>query len=246
MTSLPRRFEYVRHHGPFPEGWFYVAGCHDLERARSNIPRKTWMGVDVVVWADDNGRGCVAESKCPHMGANLGPDCGSRISQGRLVCPFHGFQFDSTGQYVATPFAEPPRSCRLRVLPAREIGGLIFTWWRIDDREPQWSLPAESPDQSGWSSLRVRTFRFPGHPQETAETSVDPAHLRFVRGYGSVSYGSVSRWKPLSVDGPLLERQFDFLSKRRICDGPSLPFDISASAFIYGLGCSPVHLVKPV
>ena len=136
MTSVRRRFEYAQHLDPFPQGWFYVASRQDLRRAKSSILRKTRMGVDIVVWSDDDGSVCVAESRCPHMGANLGPDGGGRISQGRLVCPFHGFQFDATGQCVATPYADPPRACRLRVFPAREMVGLIFAWWGIDGREP--------------------------------------------------------------------------------------------------------------
>ncbi len=238
MATLRKKFEYAQYLHPFPEGWFYVASRQDLRRAKSNILRKTWMGVDVVVWSDDDGQVCVAESTCPHMGANLAPDAGGRISQGRLVCPFHGFQFDATGQCVATPYADPPGAARLRVFPVREIAGLIFAWWGLDgEHEPRWDLPAESPDQSGWSSLRVRTFRFPGHPQETTENSVDLAHLRFVHGYDSVT-----RWEPLSVDGTLLESQFDFLSKRKIGGVVSLTFDVSASAHIYGLGYSYVEI----
>ena len=237
MTSLLRRFEYAQHLDPFPQGWFYVTSRQDLRRAKSSILRKTRMGVDIVVWSDNDGSVCVAESRCPHMGANLAPDGCGRVSQGRLVCPFHGFQFDAAGQCVATPFADPSSAARLRVFPAQEIVGLIFAWWGIDGRESQWSLPAESPDQDGWSSLRLRTFRFPGHPQETTENSVDLAHLRFVHGYDSVA-----RWDPLSMDGPLLVSRFDFLSKRKIGGVASLTFDVSANTLIYGLGYSFVEI----
>ena len=238
MTTVRRKFEYAQYLDPFPEGWFYVASRQDLRRAKSNIVRKTWMGLDIVIWSGDDGRVCVAESRCPHMGASLGPDAGGRTSQGKLVCPFHGFQFDAEGQCVATPYADPPNAARLRVFPVREIASLIFAWWGLDgEHEPRWDLPAESPELDGWSGLRVRTFRFPGHPQETTENSVDLAHLRFVHGYDSVT-----RWEPLSVDGPLLESRFDFLSKRKVGGIASLTLDISAAALIYGLGYSYVEI----
>ena len=48
----------------------------------------------------------MAEAFCPHLGSDLGPAAGGRICDGRLVCPFHGYEFDATGQCVATPFAE--------------------------------------------------------------------------------------------------------------------------------------------
>ena len=61
-----------------------------------------------------------------------------------------------------------------------------LAWWGIGGREPQWSLPEDEPDQAGWSKIEVRTIRFPGHPRETTENSVDLTHLRCVHGYGSV------------------------------------------------------------
>ena len=88
----------------------------------------------------------------------------------------------------------------LGVFEMREVLGLIFAWWGIQGRAPQWSLPADPPDQAGWSGIEIKTNRFPGHPQETTENSVDLGHLRYVHGYGSVD-----RIEPVSVDGPCLE-----------------------------------------
>ena len=218
----------------FPEGWYFVANRRAVLKAK--LIQKSWMGVNVVVWSEENGRVCVAEAVCPHLGSDLGPAAGGRICDGRLVCPFHGFEFDTTGQCVATPFAAPPRSARLRVFETRVIHGLIFAWWGIEGREPQWHLPAD-PDQVGWSDFAIQTLRFPGHPQETTENSVDLAHLRYVHGYDNV--GGV---EPVAVDGPLLKTGFDFRSSRRIAGIMTLNFDISAKARIYGLGYSFVEI----
>ena len=96
---------------PFPEGWYFVAYRRDVLKAR--LIQKTWMGEKIVIWCDDDGRVCVAHAFCPHLGSYLGPDAGGRVSGGRLVCPFHGFEYDATGQCVATPFAPhpEPRGC---------------------------------------------------------------------------------------------------------------------------------------
>ena len=219
---------------PFPEGWYFVASRKALEQA--TLTQKTWMGVDVVAWSDEDGRVCVAEAVCPHLGSDLGPAAGGRICDGRLVCPFHGFEFDATGQCVDTPYDAAPRSARLRVFETRDIHGLIFAWWGIEGRAQQWSLPAD-PEQGGWSDFRIQTIRFPGHPQETTENSVDVAHLRYVHGYGNV--GDV---QPVSVDGPLFKTGFDFRSSRKITGIATLNFDLSARASIYGLGYSFVEI----
>ena len=219
----------------FPEGWYFVASHRELEKAK--LIRKTWMGTEIVAWCDDDGQVCVSEANCPHLGADLGPAGGGRVRDGRLVCPFHGFEYDIAGQCVATPFAPPPSRARLRTFETRQIAGMVFAWWGIGGRAPQWHLPAESPDQTGWSNLIIWTSRFTGHPQETTENSVDLAHLRYVHGYDRVS-----RVEPLTVDGPLLVSRFNFATSRRIGKLLPLTLDVEANTLIYGLGYSFVEV----
>ena len=221
---------------PFPEGWYFVASRKALDKAK--LIRKTWMGTEIVIWSDGGGGVCVNEAYCPHLGADLGPAAGGLVRGGRLVCPFHGFEYDIGGQCVATPFAPPPKAARLRVFETRDIAGLIFAWWGIDGRAPQWDLHAE-PDQAGWSDLIVWTSRFSGHPQETTENSVDLSHLRYVHGYDSVS-----RVEPLTVDGALLVSRFDFATTRRIAKILTLKLDVAANTLIYGLGYSFVEVLE--
>lgn len=220
---------------PFPEGWYFIASRESLEK--SKLMERTWMGEKIVMWRDENGSVCVAEAYCPHLGADLGPDAGGRVCDGRLVCPFHGFEYDAGGQCVATPFAPPPKTARLRVFETREIVGLIFAWWGNGGRAPQWHLPAEALDQAGWSGLNIWTSRFPGHPQETTENAMDLAHLRYVHGYDSVT-----RVDPVEVDGPRLESRFEFVTTRRIAKAVSLKLDVAASTVVYGLGYSFVEV----
>ena len=219
----------------FPEGWYFVTSRKALEKA--GIARKTWMGTEIIAWDDGNGNVCVAEAYCPHLGSDLGPAAGGRVRDGRLVCPFHGFEYDVGGQCVATPFAPAPKAARLRVFESREIAGLIFAWWGIGGRPPQWRLPAEQPDQTGWSGLHIWTSRFAGHPQETTENSVDLAHLRYVHGYDSVS-----RVGSLSVDGHLLVSDFDFATTRRVAGIASFKLAVSAKTLVVGLGYSFVDI----
>lgn len=220
---------------PFPEGWYFIASRQEI--ARAGLIPMTWMGEEIVAWCDKEGRVCVADAYCPHLGSYLGPEAGGRVCEGRLVCPFHGYEFDAGGQCVATPYADPPRNARLRVYDTREIGGLVFAWWGLQGRPPQWTLPEDSLDQAGWCEPRIRTVRFPGHPQDTTENSVDLGHLRYVHGYYSVS-----RAEPLSVDGPRLESRFNFTRVRRIARVAAFNLELTASTYIYGLGYSYVEI----
>ena len=219
---------------PFPEGWYFVASREALARAK--LIERTWMGRRIVAWRDDRGRVSVAESVCPHLGSALGPAAGGRVRNGRLVCPFHGYQFDTSGTCVATPFAPPPKTARLRSFETREVLGLVFAWWGIAGRPPQWSLPEGPPAGADWCEPAFRTLRFRGHPQETSENAVDMAHLRYVHGYDNVR-----RVGRVTVDGADLRSSFDFRRARRIAGIADLTFEVSATAHVVGLGYSLVE-----
>ena len=220
---------------PFPEGWFFVATRQSI--LKEKLIQKTWLGKDIVAWCDGKGRICVAEAVCPHLGADLGPAGGAVVRNGCLVCPFHGFEYDATGQCVATPFAPAPKSAKLKVYETRELLGMVFAWWGIDGRPAQWNLHADPPVGPEWSELEFRSVRFAGHPQETTENSVDLAHLRYVHGYASVS-----RVGPVSVDGAFLKSCFDFRRSQRVAGIVDIVFDVSAITEIYGLGYSFVNI----
>ena len=204
---------------------------------KDKLVAKSWLGVNIVAWCDGEGRICVAEAVCPHMGADLRPAGDGTVRNGCLVCPFHGFQFDATGQCVATPHAPPPRTARLRVFETQEVLGLVFAWWGINGRSTQWSLPVDPPNGTDWSRMALGRFQFPGHPQETTENAVDLAHLRFVRGYGNVQpVGTVS------VQGAYLKSCFDFTRPRRIAGIFDVEFDASVVTHVHGLGYSFVEI----
>lgn len=220
---------------PFPEGWYFVASRQSI--VKKKLIQKTWLGQEIVAWCDAEGQICVAESVCPHLGSELGPEAGGKVRNGRLVCPFHGFEYDAGGQCVATPFAPAPRSAKLKVFETRELLGLVFAWWGNHGLSSSWSLPEDPPTGSDWSELEFRGMRFPGHPQETTENSVDLAHLRYVHGYSNVC-----RTASVSVNGPCLESCFDFKRTRNIAGILNFVFDVSAITHVFGLGYSFVQI----
>ena len=220
---------------PFPEGWYFVANRESI--LREKLIEKTWLGEEIVAWCDESGRVCVADAVCPHLGSHLGPEVGGQVCNGRLVCPFHGFEFDTTGQCVVTPNAPAPRAARLKVYETREILGMVFAWFGNGGRPPQWDLPNEPTTGQELCELGFNILRFRGHPQETIENSVDLGHLRYVHGYDNVNpVGSVK------VESAYLKSCFDFKRVRRILGVKDLVYETSAITHVYGLGYSFVEI----
>ena len=228
---LPNRLDALP---PFPEGWYLVGTRESIAKAK--LVERTWLGAEIVAWCDQEGRICVADAFCPHLGSHMGPTVGGVVRDGCLVCPFHGFTFDTTGQCVATPNAPAPRAAKLKVYETREILGLIFAWWANGGRPPQWHLPDEPPAGAEWSRMLSHTFRFRGHPQETTENSVDLDHLGYTHGYGDVEPAGT-----LSIDGAYLKSCFDFRAVRRIARLIDIATTMATVTHVHGLGYSYVE-----
>ena len=227
---IPRRVDELP---PFPEGWYFVATRETL--LKEKLVEKTWMGEEIVAWCDDEGRVCVADAFCPHLGSHMGPTAGGAIRDGCLVCPFHGFTFDATGQCVATPNAPAPRAAKLKLYETREILGMVFAWYGVGGRPPQWDLPAEPSIRAVWSKVRTTTLRFRGHPQETTENSVDTEHLEYTHGYRDVEPTA------FSIDGAYLRSCFDFKTVWTIMGLIHIESDVSVVTHVHGLGFSLVE-----
>ena len=202
------------------------------------------MGKEIVIWIDGHGPDAqisVADAFCPHLGSHLGPEAGGCVTNGRLVCPFHGFEFDAArnlrrhAQRRAPALGQPqhlpdPRNQRPDLRLART------------QRPPASSGPCpttRSSKTAGASSTRARSAS-PAIPQETTENIADLAHLAYVHGYGGVN-GDY----PILVDAHQLIGRIDF--QRTTTFGPlaRVVYHPKVRVNIHGLGYSLVEVTEP-
>lgn len=121
----------------------------------------------------------VADDVCIHRGAPLSR---GTITEGCLVCPYHGLRFDSTGRCVAVPPAGPdatiPNALRLRTYPSRERYGLIWTCLRPEAIAPLPSWPALEDDRLQKIALAPATWKCQAFRH--VENFNDVAHFGFI------------------------------------------------------------------
>ena len=58
------------------------------------------MGEKMIFWRDQKGHLSAAVDRCPHRGAALSL---GKIQSDHIQCPFHGFEFESSGKCVLVP-----------------------------------------------------------------------------------------------------------------------------------------------
>ncbi|MES2482690.1 MAG: aromatic ring-hydroxylating dioxygenase subunit alpha [Pseudomonadota bacterium] len=132
---------------------------------------------DLVLWRDDAGAVHAWADQCPHRGAKLSL---GRVEAGRLECPYHGWQFEASGQCVhvpALPSFTPPSSHCARHFGAREACGLV--WVQLVEGDA--ALPVFAAE----SDLRLRKLNCGPYDVATSaprlvENFLDMAHFGFV------------------------------------------------------------------
>lgn len=168
--------------------WYAVALVGAL--ADGPIARRV-LGTDVVVW--DTGDGpAAALDRCPHRYAPLSAGW---VACGRVVCPYHGWEFGPDGAAVHLPQLEPdlpiPRRAALATVACVERIGMV--WVCLDD-DPLPTIP-DVPEYgaAGWRAIPEYEWSFSCAAPHLIENNLDPAHIAFVHRR---TFGSPSRPRP--------------------------------------------------
>lgn len=197
------RYEFT----PYPASWYRLA--HSDEIKKGQITSVGYLGREFLVYRDDAGSARVTDPFCPHLGAHLG--VGGKIDAGRIVCPFHGWAFDGSGDCVDIPYCDKiPSRAKLSAFEVREANGLIFVWWDPAGREPLFEIPELRETGDGpWKRHTTLRWKFRSHIQEIIENGVDFAHFNKLHQFLELPTGA-----EVATDGPRLHLGFD--TKRRL------------------------------
>ncbi len=203
------------------------------------------LGEDLVLYRTE-GIVVAAADVCPHRQAPLSA---GRMSDGCLVCPYHGWQFAGGGQCVRVPSAAehvpPPPRAHLHALPCVERYGLV--WVALD--QPDDAVPV-IPEDDDPAFRRINTpvdiwkvsatrmtdnfldvTHFPfvhtgtfGRAQDTVAPKVELSELD--HGWFGYAYPVTARNSDL---GTMVSGQADELVERQMSSGFSLPFAVRST-----------------
>ena len=104
--------------------WHAIAFSTDLV-AGALVPA-TLLERDLVAWRDADGEVHVWEDLCIHRGARLSKGF---IHNDRVICPYHGWNYDRSAQCVLMPAAaseKPLKKARAITHQATERYGLVW------------------------------------------------------------------------------------------------------------------------
>ena len=180
--------------------WYPLLESRELRRQPLGLKR---LGQRFVFWRTADGTAQAHADRCPHLGAALS---GGTVCDDRLVCPFHGFAFDTAGACRLLPAAGRdatiPQGMSVARFELRERHGFVWLWWGA----PRAAYP-ELPyfpefDDGGWRSV-TSVVDWPVHYTRAIENQLDVAHLAFVHRT------TIGRGGQTRVHGPHVEADAD-------------------------------------
>lgn len=151
------------------------------ERVTEQPRRFTLLDDHVVAYRDGDGDGVAAfRDICIHRGAALSLGW---VRDGKLVCPYHGWQYDRSGACVHIPSRPAgtsiPNAARAHRYHVRERYGLV--WVAVGDPElgvPD--FPGDIYEQSEWKSFISYNEVWSTSAARAVENFMDFSHFPYV------------------------------------------------------------------
>ncbi|MCY7282107.1 MAG: aromatic ring-hydroxylating dioxygenase subunit alpha [Cyanobacteria bacterium CAN_BIN43] len=164
----------VREVGINPNHWYPVAWAEQLKVGQV-MPVTVWQQA-IAVYRNAEGQAFALEDACPHKGIELHK---GEVAGNCLVCPYHGWEFNSDGQCVNIPYF--PKSQMLprasaRSYPTQEKYGIVWVFPGEAALAAQHQLPAVPEfDNPDWVLVPI-TGKFNAHFSICNENTMDVFH----------------------------------------------------------------------
>jgi phenylpropionate dioxygenase-like ring-hydroxylating dioxygenase large terminal subunit len=162
--------------------WQPVALSRDL--SPNTVRGYRLLDVDLVLARFADGRILAADEACPHKGARLTAGC---IREETLMCPYHGWSFDSSGACKSIPSLiernpEKEALAHLRTYSAQDRYG--FVWVKLDsapsgDEPPHDLPPVPEFENPKWTYLLGPPTPFAAGWRREVENYLDMTHFAF-------------------------------------------------------------------
>ena len=187
--------------------WFPV--CRARELGQRPLKRAL-LGEAIVLFRTAEGHPAALRDRCAHRNAPLSAGW---VSDGSLVCPYHGWRFDHAGVCQGVPgrcgvAAHPSRS--VPAYRSVEQGGLV--WVRLD-AEGERGLPETQPRSRG-DAVAMGEFTLTASLIDGLENFLDPTHTHFVHT-GVVRDGASRRRVTAMVRGESDRVEAEYIGEGR-------------------------------
>ena len=179
--------------------WYIVLDSNEVKQGKPLAVMR--MGEKLVFWRTSDGQVSCMQDICPHLGARLSQ---GKVVDGKLRCPFHGFEYDQNGKCQLVPAigknGKIPNALEVSTYQVHEAHGWIWIYWGNPGQAPLKAPKYYEDIDERFSYASFRQY-WPVHYSRMVENQLDVMHLPFVH-HNTIGAGGRSL-----VDGPYIEQK---------------------------------------
>ncbi len=147
------------------QSWYAI--CRSSEVRDKPLGRE-FCGKKICLFRDESGQVTAFRDQCAHLGARLSYGL---VVSGKIQCPFHHWEFCSTGECTSAPGQKGVPARKVETYPVTEKWGIVWVW---NGPKPLFQLPTISG--------RFRFLCMPSqvmrcHPHIMIVNGLDVGHL---------------------------------------------------------------------
>jgi phenylpropionate dioxygenase-like ring-hydroxylating dioxygenase large terminal subunit len=166
--------------GMYINFWYPV--CLSDELTGEQPQRVKILGLRFVTFRDASGNAHVLADTCVHRGGSLGK---GKISNGRVACPYHGWEFDGSGRCAHIPSLQAGRKIAARAkvdsYPVVERYGIVFAFLGdLAEKDRPALYEIAEWERSGWRATGPVILELDAYFERSIENGLDPVHNEFV------------------------------------------------------------------
>lgn len=162
----------------FEDFWYIVALSNQLKP--NKVISRTILGEWLAIFRGVDDKPVALQDRCIHRNSRLSQ---GKVCQGKIQCPYHGWEYDNTGKVVTVP-SEGKNFCQKKMRKCQyyqtlEQDGYVYV--RLSSNPSEDFTPFKMPfyQQPGWETLKVIN-RFQNNVINCAENFIDIPHTASV------------------------------------------------------------------
>jgi phenylpropionate dioxygenase-like ring-hydroxylating dioxygenase large terminal subunit len=158
--------------------WYPIARSEEI--VNDKPLRVTLMTMPLVAFRDDDGAAHVLADTCVHRGGSLGAGW---VRGGRAICPYHGWEYDGSGQCTKVPSLvgkKIPARAKVDSYPVQERYGIVFAF--MGDLPEAERPPLYDIEEYGAKEWKAQLYVYDAacNYERSIENGLDPIHNEFV------------------------------------------------------------------
>ena len=190
--------------------WYLVCPSDEL---KNEIRKRRILDEDIIIFRNPDRTITALEDRCCHRNVNLSL---GYVREERIVCGYHGWEYDKTGACVKIPSQLPgdkiPPTAKIKTYPVKEFNKWV--WVFVGENEKADSInPTDIPEMNEWP-FTYGAYTFKADIETTAESLIDPYHIGFVHRNSIKSFMGQIQEHPADFNLKILDDGIEGYYKR--------------------------------